>query len=230
MRDITVIRARDLPEAWFLCVRECLLKGREYTISKGSFEGTKRKEFDFVVVQVEHPSSRPLAPTLPEGVPSPTSDTYIEEYLTYLLTPEKAKGEHYTYGEDLSGHPYNQVEEVIRRYKQWGHDTNRCCMSVGSKQSIFLYRLEEEVKGAQASSQCLRVVDTAIRDGALHFYVYFRSWDMYSGFPTNLGGLQLLKEYMASSIGVPDGELIACSKGLHLYEHSWKAARMAVGL
>ena len=227
--NIALIKARDLPEAWFLAVKKCLTEGREYTISKGSFEGTKRKEFEFVVVEIEHPGVRPLAPWVPDGVPAPASEEYIESYFSELLNPEKAEHEHYRYGECISDTQYNQVEEVIRRYKQWGHDTNRCCMSVGSKQSIFLYRREEET-GEQASSQCLRVVDTAIRDGALHFYIYFRSWDLYAGFPVNLGGLQLLKEYMSEQIGVGDGSIVACSKGLHLYSHSWEAARSAVGL
>ena len=30
---------------------------------------------------------------------------------------------------------------------------------------------------------------------------------------------------MASEIGVSDGELIASSKGLHLYKYSWEQAR-----
>ncbi len=35
---------------------------------------------------------------------------------------------------------------------------------------------------------------------------------------------------MASEIGVDDGELIAMSKGLHLYEYSWELARVAAGM
>jgi thymidylate synthase len=42
--------------------------------------------------------------------------------------------------------------------------------------------------------------------------------------------MQLLKEYMASEIGVGDGELIALSKGLHLYEYSWELAKTAAGM
>ena len=36
-----------------------------------------------------------------------------------------------------------------------------------------------------------------------------------------------MKEYMAGEIGVGDGEIIAISKGLHLYEYSWELARSA---
>ena len=213
--NLTFIEARDLPEAWFKCIRRCLLEGREYTISKGSFEGTKRKEFDFITIVVKNPGSRPLAPTVPQGVPVPTNDTEIEKYLSYLLTSERQPNELYTYGEDLAP----QVEEVIRRYKRDGFENNQLCMSVGNKQSLFLEH-----------SQCLRLVDTRIREGKLIFFVYFRSWDLWGGFPVNLGGLQLLKEYMADAIGVKDGELMACSKGLHIYSSTWEFARLAVGL
>ena len=54
------------------------------------------------------------------------------------------------------------------------------------------------------------------------------SWDLWSGFPANLAGIQILKEYMASEIGVADGELIALSKGLHLYDYSWELAQVTL--
>ncbi len=72
----------------------------------------------------------------------------------------------------------------------------------------------------------MRAIDTRIRDDKLNFIVYFRSWDLWAGFPSNLAALQLLKEYMASEIGVNDGELIASSKGLHLYDYAWELARL----
>ncbi len=92
-------------------------------------------------------------------------------------------------------------------------------MSVGSRNSIYL-----------KDPQCLRVVDTRIRYGNLHFILYLRSLDLWAGFPTNLGGLQLLKEYMAKEIGVADGEMICLSKGLHLYEYTWDFGKMVAGL
>jgi len=70
------------------------------------------------------------------------------------------------------------------------------------------------------------VVDTRIKDNKLHMYVYFRSWDLWAGFPSNLAAIQLMKEYIVSELGVEDGELIAYSKGLHIYSHDWKVANM----
>ena len=209
---ISMIEARDLPEAWFLCLREVLTKGYEYTISRGSFKGQKRKELDFVVVNILHPRNRPLAPDVPQGMPPPTTDDEIEKYVKYLLTSEKGPGEQYTYGEDLE----TAIFEVIRMYKEEGYNTNQACLSVGSASSIWL-----------SDPQCLRIIDTRIRygkRGKLHFIVYFRSWDLWGGFPTNLGGIQKMKEFMAEEIGVEDGQIIALSKGLHLYDHSWEVA------
>ena len=103
-------------------------------------------------------------------------------------------------------------------YKRDGVRTNQAYMAVGNRHSIDL-----------ADPQCLRGVDTRIRYGALHFIVYFRSWDLWGGFPSNMAALQLLKAYMADEIGVDDGELIGISKGLHLYEYSWEMAEMCIG-
>ena len=213
--QISVVEARDLPEAWFLCLRRTLAQGREYTIDRGSNVGQRRKELDFIVLQVRHPGNRPLVPDVPSGVPPPSSMEYVENYLQYLLTSFKADREQYTYGEDLE----SQIPELIQIYKEGGHNTNQGFMAVGSRESIRL-----------PDPPCLRGIDTRVENGRLHFIVYFRSWDLWAGLPSNLAGIQLLKEYVASETGVEDGELIALSKGLHLYDYTWELARTAARL
>jgi thymidylate synthase len=88
-------------------------------------------------------------------------------------------------------------------------------MTVGDKNSLYL-----------EDPPCLRGIDTRIKDGKLNFVVYFRSWDLWNGFPANLGAIQLLKEYMSENIGVEDGEIIAASKGLHIYDYVWELAKL----
>jgi thymidylate synthase len=207
---IAKIEARDLSEAWFLCLREILTEGREYTISRGSFVGQTRKELDFIIVQIKKPGTRPLVPDVPPGVPPPSTMEYVESYLPYLMTSHKKEGEQYTYGQYLE----KQIAEVIKMYKQDGYNTNQAYMAVGDAESI-----------TWDDPPCLRSIDTRVQDGSLHFFVYFRSWDLWAGFPSNLAAIQLLKEYMAGEIGVQDGEMIAMSKGLHLYRYSWEQAR-----
>jgi thymidylate synthase len=208
--NISFIEARDLSEAWFLCLRKILTEGREYTVLRGSYIGHTRKELDFALIHIKNPGTKPLIPDIPPGVPPPTSMEYVEGYLPYLMTAHKKKGEQYTYGQYLE----KQIAEVIKMYKEDGYDTNQAFMAVGDSQSILL-----------ADPPCLRGIDTRVQDRKLHFYVYFRSWDLWAGFPSNLAAIQLLKEYMASEIGVEDGELVAMSKGLHLYKYSWEQAR-----
>ena len=208
---ISVIEARDLSEAWFLCLGKTLTEGHEYQIDRGSYAGEHRKELDFVVVQVSYPGTRPLVPDVPQGVPPPSTMEYVESYLPYLMTAHKAEEEQYTYGQYLE----KQISEVIRMYQEDGYNTNQAFMAVGDSQSIFL-----------SDPPCLRGIDTRIRDNRLHFFTYFRSWDLWAGFPSNLAAIQLLKEYMSSEIGVADGELIAISKGLHLYQYAWDLARI----
>ena len=48
---------------------------------------------------------------------------------------------------------------------------------------------------------------------------------MWGGFPANLGGIQLLKEYIKDEIGIEDGEMIATSKGLHIYDYTFDLAK-----
>ena len=222
------IEAFDLDDAWFQCLSEILDKGHAYTITRGSYEGQKRLEFDFVVVKVKRPSHQ-IIPIIPEGmsIPAPTDMNYIQGYLSYLLTGAKTETEDYTYGERLVGRlqqanlakdmplGVNQVEEVIKIYKDKGFGTNQATMEIGMPSDIKL-----------GDPPCLRIIDTRIRYGKLHFILYFRSWDLWGGFPSNLGGLQLVKQYMAEEIGVEDGEIIAVSKGLHLYDYSWDLAKI----
>jgi len=211
--ELVFIESRDLPDAWFQCVYNILEKGRTYLIDRGSYEGQKRLEFDYVTVHIKFPGTRPLLPDIPPalGIPNPVADDYLDQYLPYLMTSEKKEGEEYTYGEYLEP----QISEVIRMYREDGHETNQAYMTVGNPETIYL-----------SDPPCLRGIDTRIKENRLHFAVYFRSWDLWNGFPANLGAIQLLKEYMAESIGVGDGEIIAASKGLHLYDYIWELAKL----
>jgi thymidylate synthase len=229
------IDAFDLDDAWFQCLDRILQEGFVYTIDRGSYKGQRRLEFDFVTLRVRKPAHQ-IIPIIPEGmsIPAPTDMDYIQGYLSYLLTGTKTETEDYTYGERLvdakvkiSEHKegkqmvrelplnVNQVEEVIKIYKTEGPGTNQAIMEIGMPSDIKL-----------VDPPCLRLIDTRIRYGKLHFILYFRSWDLWGGFPSNLGGLQLVKQYIAQEVGVQDGEIIATSKGLHLYEYAWELAKI----
>ncbi|MCX7912216.1 MAG: thymidylate synthase, partial [Dehalococcoidales bacterium] len=130
---ISLITARDLSEAWFLCLKRTLDEGYEYRIDRGSYAGQRRKELDLIIVQVQYPGTRPLIPTVPQGVPPPSTMEYVESYLPYLMTSHKREGEQYTYGQYLE----KQIAEVIRMYREGGHNTNQAFMAVGNEFSNY---------------------------------------------------------------------------------------------
>lgn len=246
MLKIVLIEARDLPDAWFQCIVKVIESGvaRKRFIDQGSYAGQFRLEFDFVVIHVLYPGVRPLIPDIPPGlgIPPPTDMDFINMYANrYLMTDLREGDEQYTYGERITkarasviahieraqtflgvSPPefVNQMDEVINRYKNYGPGNNQLILQVGQPADIML-----------KDPPCLRQIDTRIEEGKLHFVgVYFRSWDLWGGFPANLAGIQLLKEYMSREIGVEDGEIIFISKGLHLYDHCWEVAGMRRGL
>ena len=213
-----IITARDLPEAWFLCLSKLIEEGYRYTITRGSYVGAQRLEFDCVMVNIKNPGNRPIIPVLlPEGILVPTTMEYVESYLPYLMTSHKEEKEEYTYGQYLEP----QIPKIIEMFKKGGFETNQAYMAVGDLNSVD-----------QKDPPCLRGIQVRIRYGKMHFIVYFRSWDLWSGFPPNLAAIQLLKEYMVSELkesGVEDGQIIALSGGLHIYDYAWEWAEAYTG-
>lgn len=198
-------------------------------------------------------SGLPLIPRMPEGmdnIPPPVTEEYLISYAPYLLGSDTAEGESYTYGQRLNkvkvekyqcdnmvsnqgtiykpyaGSPmenfvldlvkwFSQVDMAIWTYKNGGYRNNQMCLQVAEPLDMTLI-----------DPPCLRHIDTRIQDDKLHFYPYFRSWDLWSGYPANLAGISMLQEHMADEIGVGQGEMICTSKGLHLYDYTVSFAEM----
>lgn len=178
-------------------------------------------------------------------------ENYERSYIEYLMTDIKLENESYTYGERLvkadlnwwqARHPgdykeivlqdkelrdrkiiyyqdgaayINQIELLIWTYNKHGHRNNQMVLQVARPGDCFLI-----------DPPCLRHIDTRIQDGVLHFFVYFRSWDLWGGLPANLAAIQALQQYMAEAINVGHGQMIVESKGLHLYGYAEDLAKM----
>jgi len=247
------IKATSSSDAWFQTVYACVEHGREFTIDQGSFAGQKRLEFDHITVQITHPGTLPLLPKLNPllNIPDPVAEGYLDEYLPYLMTGEIQDGEAYSYGNrickvnpfvledvnsdllipsllgvvdqkiltlDYSNSFFNQMELMIWTYKNKGHRNNQMILQIGQPSDMLL-----------KDPPCLRHIDTRIQDGKLHFFPYFRSWDLWGGFPANLAAIELMKQYCAAEIGVENGEIIASSKGAHIYDYVVDLAGMIRG-
>jgi len=205
-----LIRAFDLPSAWYKAVNLIYSEGEIFKIERGS-EVTSSKKLS-VTLDIEHPEQRPLV-----DEKAPCDIRYVEQiYLSYLFLTEKSPDESYTYGERLRK-PVDQIETVVKRFKEFK----------GDRQNTMVLRLPQDLH--LADPPCLTVIDTEVSEDRLHFFPYFRSWDCYAGLPANLAGLQILKEHMAGEIGVKPGKTVAYSKNLHLYERQFEFVEKLLG-
>jgi len=231
--NVTSIDAVDIPDSWFQLISSILTQGRRFKIDKGSYAGETRIEFDYITVRIREPYLRdidgwPLIPIMPEGmtIPPPTTTEYLSDYVRYIMTPAKETNEQYTYGERLwsaidisktleGPSTIDQVDHIIKTYRNNGYRNNQMVLQISQPSDLLI-----------DDPPCLRHIDTRIQDGKLHFYIYFRSWDLWGGYPSNLAGISILQEYMATEIGVESGEFIVSSKGLHLYKYVEELAKM----
>lgn len=247
--NIFHLDAVSIQDAWFQLVWT-LMRGdvpkSVYKIDKGSYVGQKRLEFEFVTIQINKPGLRPLIPEIPSqlSIPPPVEGMdYVNDYFArYLMGTDLEDNETYIYGTWL----VPGVERVIGQLRD-SPGNNQAVISIGglaSKNTLIqkgsiVANLQEHVDTddyidpgtGQRDPACLRLVDFRLdQQNTLHMAVYFRSWDLWGGFPANLAALQLVKEYVGQAIGAEDGRIIALSKGLHLYDHCIDVAAERLGM
>ncbi len=205
--DCNVVVESNIDNAWRSAMWLCARNGHDYTIERGSFEGHIRRELEDITIVILSPWIRPLSPFMPEnkGLPAPATEEYIEKYfMIYLMSDQKEEND-YTYGNYI----LPQLSKTIDILNNSGGNTNHAIIAVEDTNSINL-----------SCPPCLRLIQFKIVNKQLNMKLYFRSWDAYSGFPVNIGGLQLLKEYVLTFLdpSIHDGKITAYSPGFHLYD------------
>jgi thymidylate synthase len=202
-----IVAGRTIEDVWRDAMWCTIKKGYDYIVEVGSYKGQIRRQLPYIVIKIEEPWSKPLAVKIPEnlGFSSPTSEDKIYNYFAnYLMSDVKPDNTEYTYGQYI----FDQIDQVINKLINSNGNTNQATITIGDNKSIYL-----------KDPPCLKIIDFKVVDGKLNMNVYFRSWDLFVGLPENLGGLQLLKEYVLSFLdGIEDGEIIAYSSGVHIYE------------
>lgn len=200
------VEAASIGEAWRDVMCLCVKRGWDFVVKGGSYVGQVRKQLSHVTIVITQPWIRPLSPIMPPGLPGPTNDEKIEDYFErYILSDRVAENEVYTYGTFI----VKQIARIIELLNNAKGNTNQACIAIGDADTTFL-----------GDPPCLRLCSFKVVNGSLEMSVFFRSWDLYAGLPENMGGLQLLKEYVLAHLDFPckDGAIIAYSDGLHIYE------------
>lgn len=244
------IEATTLSDAWYQSLFKIIDQGRIFTIDKGSYEGQKRLEFDFLTIRIKYPSIEPLLPQIENhyGIPNPVEDGYLDSYMPYLMTGEEKEGESYTYGSRICKHLVTGQAEtwflnqnkyiLIQDEDAWLNDK----IIHEENGNFYLNQMEYIIwnyknKGPRSNQMvmqvaspsdillqdpaCLRSIFVRVQDNKLNFHVNFRSNDMYSAFPANLAAVELMKQYMASEINVENGEILYISSGSHVYDYAF---------
>lgn len=221
------VKATTINDLWFQALYKCYNHGIDHVIDSGSYAGQTRRQFNFFAGEIEYPETRPLSIVMPDmcPVPSPNDEEKVAKYFTeYLAHSEMAENETYTYGSriwnfpNLDGSTTNQIEWVINHFKA-APGNNHCCITIP---------LANDLNTKHAP--CLRLLDFKIVNNKLAITCYFRSWDLWSGLPTNLAGFQILNEYVAQEIDIDTGKMFMASAGLHLYSMYFDVAKQRLGI
>lgn len=209
------IFARSIPDAWYQCLYNLWDNCHYYKNQKGSFVGEERFEYDFIRVKINMAYRDPwehMLPVIPSymNLPAPVTIQYLHDYVPYIMSSQKKENEIYTYGERI----WPQVPEIIRMLKATPK-TNHAILQVSKRSDIYL-----------DDPPCLRDIRIKIIDDKLVFYVSFRSWDLWAGFPCNLPALAILQCYIADALNIPIGGMDASSNGLHIYGYAESIAKI----
>jgi len=248
MLNIIHITATTLPDAWFQTIYNCIDHGSIYTIDQGSYKGIKRLELDYLLIHIRKPDTFPLLPNIPTqyNIPDPATEEQLSQYISYIMSDDKSPNESYTYGNRICNTklPIDYFEEnfffkkdieknliktknkekheviinqidVIISYLKKGHGTNQAILQIAQPNDLLL-----------KDPPCLRHIDLKVKDKTLHFFPYFRSWDLWAGMPLNLAGISMLQQYMAYKLKIKTGDIIVTTKGGHIYEYVFDYAKI----
>lgn len=228
------LHAKTISDAWFQLIYNIFDYSYKQKIQRGSFENEQyRLQYPGIAVFIEHPSED-MIPVIPPAlnIPSPTTMEYIEDYFAnYLMDPELSENETYRYASRVH-HPMpkggTQLERVIQLLKE-APLTNQAIVEIGSPEDHDVCYGND----GKLDPPCLRLLDfkaIPVRPESdelmLTVSCYFRSWDLWAGFPTNLGGIELLKGYIAGETNMKNGPMYAYSAGAHIYGYQEEIVRL----
>lgn len=227
------LKCTNLEEAWVRLMYHAISVGRPYLVTEGSRAGQHRMTMDVAIATINYPHQRPLYPVGKPGCVSPIDEEAIKNYFSdYVYSPTPPKpNEHYNYSDYI----YPLANAIMEYYKKFGHGNAHCTIRVGDPMCFVDYFAKYKTETERKTTPCLLNIDTRIIDNHLCFYVYYRSWDLFSGYPLNNAGFQLLKEFMAeylsaeSDVRVCPGPTVTVCKDLHLYEEDIPAAAAWTG-
>lgn len=229
------IKTKNLPDAWFQAVYNLidyneqgeLKNGNLYRIDQGSYEQSWRLEYPFVAIEVEYPLSQPLLPDFPPhtGLPPVADMDYVYEYFyDYIMSDRVPENTAYTYGSRIQQVLYTEMNAVTVHGKvtQLDYLIERLNAHPKSNQLVLQIARPEDIM--LVDPPCLRSVALKVIDGCIDLHIYFRSNDLWGGFPVNLAALALFLNFLTLMTPYKEGKFYYFCSGLHIYHHNFEYA------
>ena len=225
------VMAKTISDAWFQLIYNLFDNAYSQKIQKGSFEHEQyRLQYPGIAVYIEHPYYD-MIPIMPpnSSIPAPTTKEYIEDYFAnYLMDPELSENETYRYASRIHHRMPKggtQLERVVNMLRETPF-TNQAVIEIATPDDLDLCYGND----GKLDPPCLRLLDFKVipgdHDPMLTVSAYFRSWDLWAGLPTNLGGIELLKQFVAGETSLKNGPMYAYSAGAHIYGYQEEIARL----
>lgn len=197
--------------AWYQLLTK-LDQAYKTPIQKGSYANDDyRLQFESVSIEIDQPyhDMIPILPVGCEGI-QPTTMEYVEQYFqNYIIGRHVNENETYTYGQRIN----ISLRSVLENLKRFPYN-NQIIFEIGKPNDIFI-----------SDPPCLRLIDVKVnKDRGINLHCYFRSWELWAGFPTNLAAIEMLRQYLSHECGfeMEKGKLFAYSSGLHIYGENVK--------
>lgn len=209
------IKTNSISDCWFQILYNLKDECYRQDVTRGSFENEcHRLQLLWLSLQITEPLIN-MIPVVPVGVAPPNDMKYVTEYFIDYLLGGKVPGENevYTYASRIG----KQLEMALNILRE-NPGTNQASIIVGRPEDLKL-----------SDPACLRAIDLKVVNGKIDLSSFWRSWDLYAGLSSNLGGLALLMEYIAEDLGLKVGTLRAASSGAHIYSYQVSMVEAVTG-
>ncbi|MBL7147571.1 MAG: hypothetical protein ISS82_01985 [Nanoarchaeota archaeon] len=109
----------------------------------------------------------------------------------------------------------NQVKDMIECLKR----------NINSKNAVGItWHVEDELVRKHKSSPCAVFIQAIMQNNKLNLTVFFRSHDMYGGWPQNAYGFRALQKEISNALGLKMGFLTMISGSAQVYHHVFRIA------
>lgn len=199
-----IVRNEFIGPAWL----ELLSLIQRFGVIKKSDYGVDQRELLNIVTVIEKED-----PDIPQFFPYfQFTKEELFAYYPQILDATTIEGVEYSYGQRMR-QEQDQIQHIITTLREKPYTRRALAVTWNKKEDM-----EHE------KPPCLIVVEFLIQDNHLFLTCFFRSNDMFHGWPRNSFGLRKLQKYVGGELDLPIGSMTIISSSAHVYQNNWALA------